>query len=118
MVTIKQTYNPNGKPQTIAFIPAFIEDNPEGMRRDPGYIDRLMAREERTALALRYGRWDTFAGQIFREFVKAVHTCRPSDIPPHWSKWRAVDWGYSRHAGYSALAEKKERELWRWARIS
>lgn len=92
---VKTTLNPNDREQKTAFIPAFLEDNVIGLDRDPGYEDRLMARDPTTAEALRFGKWSVFAGQMFREFSKPIHVCAPVEIPLHWVRWRSIDWGWA-----------------------
>jgi len=94
MLKTKQVINPNNKEEKTLFIPAFMEDNAFGMERDPGYESRLMSREKRIAEALRYGRWDVFAGQLFPEFGPQ-HKITPIEIPDDWTRWRSVDWGYA-----------------------
>src|SRR5690606_30604993 len=34
------------------------------------------------------------AGQVFDQWVRDRHTCAPFELPRHWPKWRAGDWGY------------------------
>lgn len=92
---VRELMNPNGKLEKTLFIPAFLEDNPLGVERDPEYEHRLMMRDDQTAKALRFGQWSVFAGQMFPEFGKSVHTCDPFAIPPTWTRWVAMDWGYA-----------------------
>lgn len=85
--------NPNGKLVRTWFIPAFMQDNPIGMSRDPEYGERLQQRDPDLASALIHGDWSVFSGQAFREFDFGTHTCNPFDLPAHFPRWRAVDWG-------------------------
>ncbi len=93
--TIKTVNNPNGKPEQSFFIPAFLDDNPLGVARDPDYEANLMKRDEQVAQALRYGDWSVFAGQALRVFSKQKHVIRPFDIPDYWIHGRCVDWGFA-----------------------
>lgn len=46
--------------------------------------------------AWRDGDWDVFQGQAFPLFNYDVHVIpyqKLPDIPEHWVKWRAIDWG-------------------------
>jgi len=95
VLTVRELPNPNGKIERTLFIPAFLEDNPIGASKDPDYEARLMARDEVTARALRFGDWSVFAGQMFPEFAKTLHTCRPFEIPKSWTRWVGIDWGYA-----------------------
>lgn len=91
---VKRVLTPNGKYEQTYFIPAFLEDNPIGLRRDPEYADRLEARDPEVARALRYGDWTIFAGQAFPTW-RADRICVPPfAIPAWWPKWRALDYGF------------------------
>lgn len=92
--TVKRTQNPNGKYSSVYFIPAFLEDNKIGVSRDPGYEQRLMERDPDVARALRYGDWTIFAGQAFPSWERSRMVCKPFDIPAHWPRWRALDYGF------------------------
>lgn len=39
------------------------------------------------------GDWDVFVGQYFTEFRRELHVCEPFEIPAHWSRFRALDYG-------------------------
>jgi phage terminase large subunit len=91
---VKSIQNPNGKYSQTYFIPAFLEDNQIGVANDPGYEDRLMQRDEVIARALRKGDWTIFAGQAFPSWTKERMSCKPFEIPDHWPKWRALDYGF------------------------
>lgn len=85
---------PSGETETRFFIPAKLADNPILDRRGGGaYRKTLMSRDELTRKALLEGDWDIFVGQMFTTWRKDRHVCRPFEIPSHWPKWRAVDWG-------------------------
>ena len=42
------------------------------------------------------GDWDVIAGAYFPEFTVARHVRAPFTLPPHWTRFRAMDWGSSR----------------------
>ncbi len=44
--------------------------------------------------AWRDGDWDAFAGMAFPDFNRERHVIKPFEIPAHWLKWRATDWGF------------------------
>jgi len=91
---VKTVTNQNGRNSRVYFIPAFLEDNQIGVSRDPGYEGRLMERDPEVARALRYGDWSVFAGQAFAGWTRERIACRAFDIPEHWPRWRALDYGY------------------------
>jgi len=92
---VKRVRNPNGKYSEVYFIPAYLEDNQIGVIRDPGYEHRLEERDPSIARALRHGDWSIFAGQMFPLWMRERITCAPFDIPRHWPRWRATDYGSS-----------------------
>lgn len=59
------------------------------------YEDWLDSLQGALRKAWRDGDWDAFAGMAFPQWNREAHSCQPFDIPQHWIKWRASDWGYS-----------------------
>lgn len=55
------------------------------------YLDSLTGALRK---AWRDGDWDAFEGQAFPQFDYERHTCEPFQLPAHWPRWRAIDWGY------------------------
>ena len=80
------------------FIPSLLDDNDFLLRSDPSYKTRLLALPERDRRAVLYGDWDIFEGQYFSEFSRDKHICSPFEIPPHWRKYRTLDYGLDRLA--------------------
>jgi hypothetical protein len=101
----RQIYSPAlNKTKTIVtqYIPALATDNPH-ITQD--YIFELEKKPEALRQALLYGHWDAFEGQVFVEFKddpehyrdrKWTHVIAPFDIPPHWRRYMAFDFGYSK----------------------
>ena len=75
------------------FLPSLVTDNPFLMEKDPGYIKRLQNLPQKDQQALLYGNWDIFEGQFFSEWDERVHICEPFEIPRHWQRFRAIDYG-------------------------
>lgn len=81
------------------FIPAKVEDNPTLMEKDPGYVaylEGLKHTDPDLYKAWRWGRWDVFAGQFFKEFNPAKHVIQP--FTPRWLDKKytfigGLDWG-------------------------
>lgn len=80
------------------FIPSLLDDNRFLSEGDPDYRKRLLAMPEREKKALLYGDWNIFEGQYFTEFDSKLHVITPFEIPPHWRKYRTVDYGLDRLA--------------------
>ena len=118
---VKQVMNPNGKMVTVYFLPALLEDNQIGVAADPEYEERLMQRNAEIARALRFGDWSIFAGQAFPSWTKERVACKPFEIPAHWAKWRAMDYGFIHPAamGWFTVDPKTQRlYIYRGVRVS
>lgn len=100
------------------FIPSFVQDNAALMANDPDYIFRLASMSEAERNALLYGDWDSYAGQVFREFRndpdhyadhRWTHVIEPFEIPKHWPIYRSFDWGFSKpfSVGWHAVGPDK-----------
>ena len=78
------------------YIPALLEDNPSMAEDDPTYEDRLLGLGGALAKAMRYGDWNVVEGAYFDVFDINKHVIRPFEIPSHWARFRAFDWGSAR----------------------
>lgn len=77
------------------WIRARLEDNVILQREDPGYESRLAsAGSEALFRAWRYGDWDAFVGQVFKEWRRELHVLDEFTPPPGWRFAGALDWGY------------------------
>ncbi len=90
---VEKRYRGNEKAENYDFIKSLVFDNDYMMKHNPEYVETLMALPEKRRAAMLYGDWDSFEGAFFPEFCRDVHTCRPFDIPPHWQRFRALDYG-------------------------
>ena len=86
------------------FIPARIQDNPGLLQNNPQYVQQLMSLSEAEKKAKLYGDWDTYEGQVFKEFrleplsdepSNACHVVEPFEIPHWWPRFIGIDWGYN-----------------------
>ena len=78
-----------------AFVFASVEDNEILLKNDPDYLKRLDMLPEIDKKALRYGDWDIFAGQFFKEWARRIHVI-PSTVDfgiPN-RRFIAFDYGY------------------------
>mgnify|MGYP003145785459 CR=1 FL=1 len=90
-----KSYNDPISGRSRIFIPALIKDNPTLMKEDPDYVKSLEALPEELRRAWLEGDWDIFAGQYFKKFRLEHHVIEPFEIPNHWFKYRAIDYGYA-----------------------
>ena len=85
--------------EEFAFIQALPKDNPF---LDEAYWEELESLPEQLYKAWVLGDWNVFEGQVFMEWMerdengRPYHVIEPSRIPPHWPKWRSLDWGYNK----------------------
>ena len=83
------------------YIPALATENPF---ITDDYIFELEQKPEALRRALLNGDWDSFEGQVFKEFVNDpahyqdrlhTHVIAPFEIPQDWPRYFSFDWGYS-----------------------
>jgi phage terminase large subunit len=84
----------NLDPDSFVFIPAKAGDNPY---LPASYWERLNSLPNAMRRAMLLTEIGTqYEGQVFDEFRRAYHVCRPIPIPSSWDRWCAIDYGYSR----------------------
>ena len=86
--------------QTRVFIPSLVSDNSFLMAKDKSYLKRLENLAEKDRKALLYGQWDIFEGQYFSEWNRDIHVIQPFEIPAHWKRYAAMDYGLDMLAVY------------------
>lgn len=86
------------KPDDWHFIASRLEDN--AYLDVDEYEEQFSDLSEAEYKAYRLGDWDSFAGQYFTEWRRAVHTVKwDLEIPEWWEVVGGMDWGYSPHPG-------------------
>lgn len=76
------------------YIPSRVSDNRVLLRADPGYVDRLRGvGSEALVRAWLDGDWDIVEGAYFDNWRADSHVIRPLELPRHWTRFRALDWG-------------------------
>lgn len=100
------------------FVPATVFDNQELLKNNPEYLASLSMMPEADRNALLYGSWDSFDGQVFREWKndsahyddhRYTHVINPFKIPSHWKVYRLFDWGYTRPFAVLWMAVSPEK---------
>lgn len=106
---IEKRFNERERSSDYAFIQALVDDNQALMDNDPAYVQRLEAEpNEALRKAYRYGDWDIFAGQFFQEISKQVHVIPHFNIPKHWTRFGAYDYGYNHPAAFGWFANDED----------
>jgi len=79
---------------TRRFIPASLKDNPY-LADDGRYELMLKSLDEVSRKRLLNGDWNINEGVAFPEFYRDTHVVEPFDLPLHWQRFKAVDYGYA-----------------------
>jgi len=104
------------------FVPSSVFDNKILLDNDPDYLTRLASMPEKEKNALLYGNWDTFAGQVFTEWVNDsdhyhdrinTHVITPFEIPREWTICCGMDWGYAKPFSVGWYAVDGDKRLYR-----
>ena len=84
---------PNGKIHKYTYIPSRLINNPYLMG-DEDYVNRLyLVGSAELVRAWLQGDWNAIEGAYFPEFSFQKHVIPPFEIPSHWARIRAMDWG-------------------------
>lgn len=76
------------------YIPSRVTDNKILMANDPTYVDRLrMTGDEKLVRAWLEGDWDVTLGQFYPEWRPSRHIIGERELPEHWTRFVAFDWG-------------------------
>ncbi len=104
------------------FVPSTVFDNPALLANDPDYLGTLAMLPEAERNALLYGDWNSFEGQVFREwrddpehYIDRLHThvIAPFMPPKHWRCWRGFDFGYTRPFSVGWYVADSEGKIYR-----
>ena len=79
---------------TRKFIPARLEDNPY-LAKDGVYEQMLKSLPPIQRRQLLEGNWEVAEGAAFVEFDPLQHVVTPYQLPMHWERTKAVDYGYA-----------------------
>ena len=91
---ILENTDEEGFTTTRMFIPSKVRDNKILLNNDPGYISRLREiGSPELVKAWLDGDWNVITGAYFPEFSLVHHVLEPFKLPPHWLRFRSMDWG-------------------------
>lgn len=86
-------------------------DNQDNLGKE--YIDSMIAIYSADWVnRFVYGSFDSFVGQIFTDFNPEAHVIEPFQIPQHWNRFRAVDFGVVHPSAALWAAEDDEGKLY------
>ena len=90
---IDRDFRDGERPEDYIFIKATVFDNPVLMEMQPDYVENLNSLPDDLRKAWRDGDWDILSGQFFPEFSRDIHVCTSFEVPEHWTRYRAFDYG-------------------------
>ena len=102
--------------------PKFTFDNQKLLSDDPMYLANLAMLPEAERNALLYGDWNSFNGQVFREWKndaehykdhRWTHVIEPFKIPQHWRIYRGFDFGYAKPFSVGWYAVDEDGRIYR-----
>jgi len=115
---IDKKLNERERPQDYNFIQSLIADNPALMESDPDYVHRLNSEpNENLRKAYLYGDWDLAAGQFFGEIQRDVHFINPFEIPKHWKRFGALDYGFTHPAGFGWFTADEDGNVYQYREL-
>lgn len=110
---IDRLFNQRERAEDYKFIQSLVFDNPALIDNDPDYIYRLQT-ETNEALRKAYldGDWDIMAGQYFTELRRDIHMIKPFEIPRHWKRFGAYDFGFNHPAAFGWFAADEDGNVY------
>lgn len=87
------------------FIPGKITDH--NLLGDDYIANLMMSGSPELVRAWLEGDWSVIAGAFFPEFALGKHVVRPQELPSHWLRFVAADWGSARpfSVGWYAVSD-------------
>lgn len=115
---IDRRYEGKERPENYHYVPARVEDNPALMAADPGYVEELDSiKDEALRKAWREGDWDIVAGQFFTDLRREIHLCDPFEIPSHWPRFGAYDYGFGHPASFGWYAVDGDGNVYKYREL-
>lgn len=123
---VMKIVGPDGKEFEIIrkriFVPSTVFDNQILLKNDPNYLANLSMLPEAERDALLYGSWDSFQGQVFREWKSDAehytdrintHVINPFKIQDSWRIYRGFDFGYAKPFSVGWWAIDHDKRMYR-----
>lgn len=84
-------------------------DNPHLTGQQRAAIEVLKTTDPEKYAQLGEARFTQSSGAFFKEFDRAIHTCRPFELPKHWRRYYAMDYGLDKLAGYWIALDEHDK---------
>jgi PBSX family phage terminase large subunit len=92
--------------------PTLVDDAGTVTEFGATYLERLDRLTGVRLARLRQGLWVAAEGTIYEQFDPLVHVVDRFEIPTHWRRWWAVDFGYTNPFVLQCWAEDDDGRLW------
>jgi phage terminase large subunit len=115
---VTRDYREGEDSNSYAFVQAYLRDNQELLRRDPGYEKRLNRLEEPWRSWIKDGDWEAGAGVALPMIRRARHLVAPFEVPSHWHRFGAFDWGYAHPFSFGEYAVTEDGDLFKLQTIT
>lgn len=110
---ITRNFRSNENPNDYHFIKSLLSDNPALTEADPGYRARLLSISNETLRkAWVDGDWDISAGSYFTSLDRDIHVVKPFEIPGHWPRFGAYDYGYAHPCAWLWFASDEDGNIY------
>lgn len=97
--------------------PAYVQTDGTLTPAGVDYMAKLDALTGVRRLRLRDGKWAAAEGVIYDQFDPAVHIVDPFTVPPEWTRWLAVDFGFTNPFVAQWWAEDPDGRLYLYREI-
>ena len=101
-------------PSAFVFLPAKGRENPY---LPESYWRTLESLPPKMRKAMLDGDWDLFTGQYFSEWRRETHVCDPFEIPRHWERLIACDYGFAKPSSVGWWARDPEGCWYRYREL-
>lgn len=115
---IDRNYREGENPDDYAFVQAFLKDNQELLLRDPTYEGKLNKMPEPWRSWVRDGNWSAGAGAALPQLNRRVHLIPPFEVPAHWMRFGAFDWGYAHPFSFGEYAVSEDGDVFKLQTIT
>lgn len=97
--------------------PMLYDENGELTAIGSAYMSKLDNLSGVRYLRLRKGLWAASEGIVYEDYDPAIHVIDRFEIPPHWTRYWVVDFGYTNPFCWQAWAEDPDGRLYLYREI-
>jgi PBSX family phage terminase large subunit len=92
--------------------PAYVNEDGSYTPQGAAYMAILDSLTGVRRLRLRDGKWAAAEGLVFDDWKEAVHLVDPFEIPAEWTRYWAIDWGFTNPTVVQWWAEDPDGRLY------